>query len=304
MQRQDAAGKDWVLKLLSLGFAITLWFFVVGEEKAEVSLSIPLEIVNLPAGLVIANDIPPSVDVRVYGPRSMIKAVTSQGLSRVVDLRGTSAGHLTVQMTPESLPFPRGLRIMRVQPSHVDIILETLTKKAIPVHAVLEGKADRDYMVKNVVANPANVTLAGPASEISRLHKIKTLPINLNGTAKTFTKLVGLDLQGLHVTVEGKGLVEITVHIAPVITIKKITHIPVQVEATKPGISWWPQVVSMRLQGWTKLLRNIQPKDIKVVVSTKDLPPGLHRVTPEYQVPKGLTPLETIPKKIRVRIPK
>ncbi len=304
MRRQDTSQKDWLLKLLSLAFAITLWFFVVGEEKAEISLSIPLEIVNLPAGLTIANDIPPSIDVRVYGPRSMIKAVASQGLSRVIDLRGASAGHLTVQITPESLPFPSGLRVMRIQPSHLDIILEALTKKNVPVKAVLEGRPDRDFVIRNVVLDPGIVTLEGPKSEVSKLKDIRTLPINLNGASKNFTKSVGLDLQGLHVTVEGKSMVDVTVNLTHALTTKKITHIPVQVETTRPGISWWPQVVSMELRGWTRILRNIQPEDIKVIVPTRDLSPGLHRVTPKYQVPKGLTPIRTIPRRIRVKIPR
>ncbi len=303
MRMQDVMGKDWVLKLVSLGFAITLWFFVVGEEKAEVSLSIPIEIVNLPPNLVISNDIPPAIDVRVYGPRSMIKAIASQGLSRVIDLRGASAGHVTVQMTPDSLPLPGGLRVMRIQPSHIDIVLERLTRKTVPVRAVVEGKPNRDYQIKDIIIDPPAVTVEGPASEISRLQEIKTLPINLNGATDTVVREVSLDLQGLHSTVEGKGVVKVTVNITPTIVTKRITHIPVFVEASSPGVAWWPQVVSINLQGWVRLLRNIHPKDIKVVLSIEKLPPGVHQVVPRCVVPKGVKLLKVIPPEIKVEIP-
>ncbi|RPI50266.1 MAG: YbbR-like domain-containing protein, partial [Deltaproteobacteria bacterium] len=84
MRRRGSIRKDWVIKVLSLGFALLLWFFVVGQEKAEVSVSIPLELVNIPAGLVIANDIPSNIDVKVYGPRSMIRAMTTKGILKVI----------------------------------------------------------------------------------------------------------------------------------------------------------------------------------------------------------------------------
>ena len=300
---QDITGKDWVLKLISLGFAITLWFFVVGEEKAEVSISMPLEIVNLPPNLVISNDIPPAIDVRVYGPRSMIKAVSSQGLSRVIDLKNAAPGRVTVQMTPDTLPLPKGLKVMRIQPSRVDIVLERYVRKTVPVRAVLEGKPNRDFRVKNVLVDPPTITVAGPESEVSTLREIRTLPIDVTEASATIIRDTNLDLQGLHSTIEGDGVVRVTVMIEPLVIMQKVTHVPVFMEATSPGVSWWPQVVSVKLQGWARLLRNIQPEDIKVVLSIKELTPGTHELNPTCVVPKGVKLLEVIPPKIKVKIP-
>ncbi|MCK5324253.1 MAG: YbbR-like domain-containing protein, partial [Desulfobulbaceae bacterium] len=40
--------KNWAPKLLSLFFALFLWYFVVGEDKVDMTVRIPVEIVNLP----------------------------------------------------------------------------------------------------------------------------------------------------------------------------------------------------------------------------------------------------------------
>jgi len=301
---QGVVGKDWVLKIVSLGFAIMLWFFVVGEEKAEVSLSIPLEIVNLPSNLVIANDIPPAIDVRVYGPRSMIKAIASQGLSKVIDLKGAIKGKVTIQITPESLPLPGGVRVMRIQPSHIDIILEQLKRTLIPVKPVVEGRPAKDYIVEKVECDPPSVILAGPASEIDTIKEIKTLPINIEGASDDVITDVGLDLHGLHVTIDGRGVVEVLVKITQLISSKKVTHVPVHVEATFSGVSWWPQVISVKVRGWSRTLRSLTPEKIKVIVRAKDLSPGLHKVTPTVKLPNGLKVVEIVPKQIRVKIPR
>ena len=45
--------ENWGLKLLSLAFATLLWLFVVGEKRSEVSLSLPLELIQVPEDMVV-----------------------------------------------------------------------------------------------------------------------------------------------------------------------------------------------------------------------------------------------------------
>ena len=46
--------ENWVLKFISLAFAVVLWFFVMGESRLEVTHVVPLEYENLPKELMIA----------------------------------------------------------------------------------------------------------------------------------------------------------------------------------------------------------------------------------------------------------
>jgi YbbR domain-containing protein len=61
-----------VLKFFSLVLAITLWFFVMGEKKAEFSFTdVPIVLINKPADLVVAHQTAQSVNVRISGSRSI-----------------------------------------------------------------------------------------------------------------------------------------------------------------------------------------------------------------------------------------
>lgn len=303
MRWKEVFGKDWVLKVLSIAFAILLWFFVVGEEKAEVGLSIPLEIVNVPPNLVIANDLPTAIEARVYGPRSMIRAVATQRLSRVIDLRDAGPGEITIRVRPESLPLPGGVRPVRIQPSQLVILLEPLVRKGLPVKAVLTGKVSADYEISHVTVDPPVITLAGPSSEIQGLKEINTLPVDLNGASATVIREVGLDPQGLHYTTEQTNEVIVTMHIKAKQGSRRLTHVPIHVEATREGVSWWPRVVTVTVEGPVDRLRQLEATDIVVRVAMKGLDPGTHKVKPSLEAPTDIRVEAVSPDMIRLTIP-
>ncbi|MBW1931612.1 MAG: YbbR-like domain-containing protein [Deltaproteobacteria bacterium] len=294
MRWRGSIRKDWVIKLLSLGFALLLWFFVVGEQKAEVNVSIPLELVNIPADLVIANDIPSNIDVRVYGPRSMIRAMATKGVFRVIDLKDATPGKTTVHLSPDSLSLPGAVRALRIQPSNVEIVLEPLVLSDFPVKPVLKGMVAKYHKVLDTDVFPSRVVISGPESIIKAMKEIRTFPI---------IREVGLDLQGLHVLLEEKGTYKVTVHIVPAQGTRRITHIPVQIETSKSDVLWWPRIVSVTLRGPMLDIREIKVTDIYVGISVKGLEPGVRSVKPECIVPEGFTLMEITPKNIKVNIP-
>ena len=304
MHRRGSIRKDWVIKSLSLGFALLLWFFVVGQEKAEVSVSIPLEIINIPAGLVIANDIPSNIDVKVYGPRSMIRAMATKGVLRVIDLKDATPGKITVHLSPDSLSLPGAIRALRIQPGNVEIVLEPLVLSDFPVRPVLKGVVAKYHKVLNTEVYPPRVVISGPESVIKAMKDVKTFPVDLDGALDNITREVGLDLQGLHVSPEEKGTYKVAVYIVPAQGTRRITHTPVQIETTKSDVLWWPRIVSVTLRGPILDLREIKVTDIYVGISVNGLEPGIHSVEPECIVPGGFTLMEITPQNIKVNIPK
>jgi len=304
VRRQGSIRKDWVIKSLSLGFALLLWFFVVGQEKAEVSVSIPLELVNIPVDLVTANDIPSNIDVRVYGPRSMIRAMATKGILKVIDLKDAKPGKNTVYISPDSLSLPGAIRALSIQPSNVEIVLEPLVLSDFPVRPVLKGVVAKYHKVLNTEVYPPRVVISGPESVIKAMKDVRTFPVDLDGASDNITREVGLDLQGLHVSLEEKGTYKVTVHIVPAQGTRRITHIPVQIETTKSDVLWWPRIVSVTLRGPMLDLREIKVTNIYVGISVNGLEPGIHSVEPECIVPEGSTLMEITPRNIKVNIPK
>jgi hypothetical protein len=115
--------QHWELKLLALGVSMVLWAFVVSSEKADLLMSAPLELDNIPAGLEVKGDRPDSVDVQLHGLRASLARLGTDRVKARLNLAGTTAGEVTVRVLPEQITVPPGVTVVRVNPSRVRLVL-------------------------------------------------------------------------------------------------------------------------------------------------------------------------------------
>ena len=290
---------DWFLKFISLGFAILLWFLVGGEEMVQVTISVPLEITNVPPNLVIANDLPPALSVKLYGPRSIINSTTKQRISKVIDLRGAHAGRVTIDIPPSRISLPAGVTAMKIDPAAITIELQRRMERVVPVKALLTGEVEKDYELEKVVVQPDRVRVIGPESEISGLRTLETYPIELGRAKKTFSREIGLNLNGLHITVDGDSIVKVTVQVRALEGTMRFQNVKVQGFETEGKLSWWPTEITVILEGPKPMLKKISSSDIIVRVP-RDIKQGKQWLAPDVTVPKGLVVKKTIPETIRI----
>jgi YbbR domain-containing protein len=296
---RDIFRSDWFLKFISLIFAVLLWFLVGGEEMVQVTISVPLEITNVPVDLVIANDVPPALAVKVYGPRSLINNATKQRISKVIDLRGSHAGRVTIDITPSRLSLPAGVTAMKVDPASVTIVLERRLSRVVPVKAILTGEVENDYELDKVVVEPEQVRISGPESEVAGIRELETYPIELGRATNSFTREIGLNLHGLHITVDGDSIVRVHVEVRPLEGTMRFQHVQVMSDHRAGKLTWWPAEVTVILEGPKPLLKKITNRDI-VVKIPKDLKLGKQWLAPDVTVPPGLIVKKTIPETVRI----
>src|SRR5258708_15859623 len=64
------------LRLISLGLALSLWFFVnAGQRGSLQSFSVPVNYRDLPPHFLIVNHHPDSVKIEVSGPRTLLSFI-------------------------------------------------------------------------------------------------------------------------------------------------------------------------------------------------------------------------------------
>lgn len=112
-----------LLKLIALAFAVVLWFFVMGEQRHEVSHVVPVDYRNLPKELIIANEVPSVVMVTVSGPRALLTRLSKDDLSLPLDLTDLPAGVTSFRQLDQKLRAPSGLVVTRISPAGIDIRL-------------------------------------------------------------------------------------------------------------------------------------------------------------------------------------
>ena len=125
----DRSGSAMTIKVLSGVLALILWAVVTWERPAERRFSVPLRLVNLPAGLMATGSVPQAVDVIVSGPRLPVMLLASGSIALDLDLAGAGEGVTTFPGLDRRLTLPDNLRVVRISPALIEV---RLAKQAKP----------------------------------------------------------------------------------------------------------------------------------------------------------------------------
>lgn len=199
--------EHWSIKLLSLGLALTLWFYVTSKGKTEITLSVPLELRNIPQALAIVGDVAGALDVRVQGQERVLRDITiGKKVFGVLDLSMSSAGENIVPISPDDIRRPSGVTVMHLSLSEVKVKLEPLVRRAVRLKPVLHGTPASGFHVAKVTVSPAKITVEGPSSIIQTLDVLQTMPIDIQGAGDSITVDPKIDYQGKSVKILEKNI--------------------------------------------------------------------------------------------------
>jgi YbbR domain-containing protein len=288
-----------VIKIISLLFATLLWFFVVAEEKSELTLPILVELVNVPKGLMVLNEIPTTINVRFYGARSQIRELSVQRLSYVVDLKNVNSGTITINITPDAIATPANVKIIRIQPNQFDIELGQIEKRMVPVSPNIVGSPAKDYEIDGIDIDPPRVEIIGSREHLERVKTIRTQPVVVEGATKDVMEKVGLELNSLkRVNANLSEGITVKVRIKPVIGRRKLQNIPVSLDAPNEKIKLWPSEVTVTVEGPAYKIRELSPDDIRVLIPQHAVESRQKAIAPQIILPDDVHLIEIRPMEI------
>ncbi|OAG27904.1 CdaR family protein [Thermodesulfatator autotrophicus] len=290
------------LKVLSLAFAILLWFFVVLEDKVDKEITAQLKLVNVPKGLVLVKEPPAFVYVKVSGPRSILRNLEKNPLIITLDLKDLGPGRHFIRIRPSKLNLPAGLSVKEVNPAQVEIVLEKEAKKTVKVKPVIYGSPPPGWKVEKIEVHPSRIKIRGPRSLVFRIREIPTKPLDISNLTGEIRREVPLDLPPL-VKAERES-VELAIKIVEKIVIKHLKDFPVKiVGAKKKPVKLLQNTVDLVIEGPENLLTAfVDEKKVKALVNIKNLSKGKHLVKVEIILPPEIKLLKIEPSQIEVII--
>lgn len=181
-------------RLFSLVLAIMFWLLAAGDGsigETERTLTLPVEVQNLPADLVLI-DPPEAVKVRIRG----LSPLLNRGEGAIfasIDLGGAQEGTETYNVKVEG---PLGIDIMDVTPNWVSVYTEEMAESTFPVTLAFLG-VQRTGMASNLRPQPAIITIRGARSTLEQVdHVVAYLNIDQDfGIGESFP-VRALDAQG------------------------------------------------------------------------------------------------------------
>jgi YbbR domain-containing protein len=288
MKVRDLLFRNLLTKIFSLIVAVVLWFAVIGEKQAQIQLDIPLEVVNIPEGMVLTTDIPSSISVQVMGPRTLIRTLSGLGIRKSIDLEKMDVGWATIRILPETLSLPRGIDVIRLTPSALDVKLEPAIAVNLPVSPQVSGDPARGYRIEKITVDPAEVLLKGGEGELSGLSAVKTHPVSVSQAVTDVEERVGFELEGLHLKEVKPPTAWVRAKISPVLVERTLEGIPLKVSSSILKATVVPDQVTILMKGPAEIIDGIKAMDIQASVAVEGLGIGNYKVAPTIVTPNGV----------------
>ena len=273
--------------IVALGLAFGLWFFVADEQGAEVLVSAPLELMNVPAGLEVVDQSVQEVDVRLRGASGLLRDAPLQGLRARLDLSGEAPGERTWFLGTEAVEAPSGVQVMRVDPPQVLLRLDRTLTSTVRVSPRVLGQPATGFEIHGVVIEPLELAVEGRESLLRDTAQITTEPISAQGLRETFSQRLQIELDPAlrpsvrHVDVRldiGEAREPRELRLAVWLT-------PGEPDgpACQPGLN--EIVANVRVP--RSLLSQVSESNLFAVVSCAGLQDGIYELVPELLFPEA-----------------
>ena len=292
---------NWQYRILAVLLAIACWYVVTGREKVDAWIEIPVELTNTPRDLYISKGLTTRVDVRVRGPKSMVRGLDPKDLAYSLDLSNLSPGDNSLPLKPEKVPVSSALDVMEINPPRINLVVDKLVEKSIRVEPRWEASLNPDYEFKRATVRPTATRISGPENIVSMLDSVPTETINVNATKPdTIRTEAGLILD------ESIEADPSEVDVTLVFGIKRQEiwlKIPVSVNAPE-GVSATPrpETVQLKVNTPVSFLPDEELKK-KVFVEVR-LDEGVKQINDVFpyhvELPKEVSLLKSVPEQVEI----
>ncbi len=165
--------------------ALAVWVAAVNAADPDQVRIYPtpinVEVVGQNPGLVMTGAVPKTVQLTLRAPQSVWDQLRARPSSvrAILDLSGFGAGShkLDIQIQVDARP----VRIESYSPASVELNLEPLVTRTLPLQSTLLGQPAIGYQAGDLALDPKQIVLAGPQSIVERVTRVQVV-LNINGT--------------------------------------------------------------------------------------------------------------------------
>jgi len=166
-----------IYKLIAVLLAVLLWLYVTADQNPplEKTLNLGVNYENLLDNLTLTSKTN-AINIKIRGDQKIINSLSLKDFEASVDLAQVKMGE---QMLPVIIGNPLGIEIIDVNPKEVQVNVDKLVEKQVPVTAALLGETAHGYSSFKATIKPSQVVIRGPANILDTLEEAR-VDVNLN----------------------------------------------------------------------------------------------------------------------------
>jgi len=166
--------------LFSVIFTTGVWFSVSRGVDSLVTLQVPLEYTKRDLAMEIVKTSVNTVNLELEGSGALIKSIRPDQVQVRMDLSKSKAGPNTFSITRKSISLPPGIVLKGVTPSVVEVELDVLIKKELPVQIDWTGRLPDHFILENASIEPKTVEIIGGKRMLEKMQTLYTEKIPLD----------------------------------------------------------------------------------------------------------------------------
>ena len=148
--------------LVSLVFIAGVWLSFTHGQDTLITLDVPVEYTRRDPGMEIIRTSANAVRLELSGSLTLLRSVRPEHVKVQVDLSKGGAGSNPFTITPKEVSLPPGVSLRSVNPPLVEVTLDVVIRKDLPVQVDWAGKMRQDLMLAQVKVTPERVSVVGP----------------------------------------------------------------------------------------------------------------------------------------------
>lgn len=171
-----------------------VWFSFARGLETLTSLEIPLEYVNRDPRMQILSVSENSVRLHLSGSGALINAMKPEQVRVKLDLSSAVNGDNIFTITNDNITMPPGVRLNRIQPSEVKVVLDFPSTKELPIQVDWVGALPDGLILKDVRLDPESLPVIGAGKAFARVNTLYTEKVQLENLRSSGQMTVGLAL--------------------------------------------------------------------------------------------------------------
>ena len=259
-------------KIVAVVMALLLWFHVATEKVYEYTKSFPVKILNIPEGLILSQEVPEEVQVKIRGKgKELLKLLLMEQKNLQIDIGDFRGGENDYSFKPEEIPIPEGLDLRAeeiLSPQSIKINLDRLIEKKVPIHSQITILPEEGYLlIGEVSLDSHEVFISGPTRLVRKIKSIQTEKKMLEGVTEPISDQIGLALpEGYNLELSFNE-VNCSADIQKAIG-KEIPSVPVEAVNLPEGrkVTVQPDSIKVVIFGGENVVNQLTKDQIKVTI--------------------------------------
>jgi diadenylate cyclase len=168
--------------MVSLIVVSCVWYsFSLGFVRSLTTVEVPIEYIRGDSRMEIIESSTSSVRIQLSGSLQLINRLDPNQIRVRLDISKAVPGLNSFTITEDDVSLPPGTSLKKVEPNSVDIMVDTIGKKTLPVQVDWSGTLPPGILIQDVRLEPDKVEVVGGQLLLDGIETIYTAKVPVDG---------------------------------------------------------------------------------------------------------------------------